>query len=512
MSEKLHIIIMKPTEEELKEENVISNKNNHENNGKEYERFMKHSPLITLLLMSIGPISTLVMALGSMMDTIQISKRYSKEVNSYALEMIGFSTNIFTIISYVGSFIGQGLVTRVPSLIGSGKREEACNLSIDIFRIGVCFSILFAIGFNFAIKPFLNFVGCPDYMLDSTYKMFLPMLIGLPISSLYTIAYSFMQSIGSSIYSALFMCGYGIFKTCVSYPIFLFAIRISEVYIKLPVILSQFIFVIIGYFLIFRGYFSLKPDIKLLCGRFCKETITALLLSCPLIIYFISYELPPILILQSLTNVASEYSEIIGSFFAVFTNISSLQSAIISIVAVSYLACGTHAFGSSNIKRLLSYIRWVLLFDVLLPLIITPIAAFKPRLIASLFISDDLVLDFTEKLLPIPFYTNWLNSLMFFLTLTHIITGTPLLAFIPNFVQVCILCIGCPIIAKKLQQNEINKIMYMYNISDISGLIVHLFIIFFPIRIILRKLKQTRQVPSEQNEIDLSLISNEQNL
>lgn len=66
-----------------------------------------------------------------------ISKRFSNEENLHAIEILGFSCQILTIVSYLGLYFGQELTNRIPTLLGCNDREKAQKLVSDLLFICV---------------------------------------------------------------------------------------------------------------------------------------------------------------------------------------------------------------------------------------------------------------------------------------------------------------------------------------------------------------------------------------
>ena len=100
-------------------------------------RFTKHSPLVTLLIMSIGPLSNLISVLFDTLNMYLISKRFKNVENSHAVEILGFSSQFQVFVSLIGNYFGQVFITRVSSLIGSAERERAANLTSDLFKLSL---------------------------------------------------------------------------------------------------------------------------------------------------------------------------------------------------------------------------------------------------------------------------------------------------------------------------------------------------------------------------------------
>lgn len=53
---------------------------------------------------------------------------------------------------------------------------------------------------------------------------------------------------------------------------------------------------------------------------------------------------------------------------------------------------------------------------------------------------------------PIPFYTSPLQGINISVSILMIVVGKPLFAFIPQMVQMIILCAGCKVLASKFKK------------------------------------------------------------
>lgn len=473
---------------------------------KENERFTKHSPFVTLLIMSIGPLSQLIQALGEAVDMFLVSKRFGGDSNSHAVEIIGFATTIMLTITYVGNYFGQAIVAKGTTLLGSGQRDVCAHLVVDIFRIAFIFSILFAVGFSFAIKPFLKFVGCPENMINPTFKFIMLVIFFLPLITWFSCSISFLQAIGNSSIAAATKVLAVVGQCGVFSPIFLFLFKVPTSFIKLSMCISSTILCVTVMALMFVGKFSLKPSFKLFIGPFCKETGSALLLAAPMILQFLCFALPPTLILQCLTSVAPNYSEEIGGVFAVFTKIFLLATSIPGAIASGYLSVCTHAFGSNNMKRLVQTMIWAFVISFSLYFIFSPILICFPTKIAGIFLSDHLELQIAKMILPIPFYTAPLQGICIVCQMTYVIVGKPILALIPSIFQLLIQSIGCKLLAKKYSTDLI-KVMYIYNISDVIVFIINMVLMIWPI-IIIRKRSKTGQNLSTPSMATFMSITN----
>ena len=476
---------------------ISSDINNQSDIEKENQRFTKHSALVTLLLMSIGPFSLIVQAIGEVLDMKMITKSFEKDPDSRAVEILGFSGQVGNILGYIGTYFGLSLTTRISSLIGSGDRSTASHLVSDVFYLTILVSTIFAAVFVFIIQPFLKFLGTPDYMLAPTFRYLIPTLVMLPITNIATIGQYYLQSIGNSILSGCVKVFCYVLQLGIFSPLFLFGFKVSTTFMKIGSIIAGIITAIIMTILMYRNKFSLHLQIGDIFDKFSSELPRALLFSVPLILSFVVFVLPPILILQTMTSTDKEHSEQIGGVFAVFTTIGTVNQAIPGAFGQSLLSAGTHAWGSNNPKRLIHLFFWTLLFNSCLTLLVSIVVIPGKSFICKSFLADPMELELANKMIPIPFYTSPLQGIGVTLSMLMIIVGKPLFSFIPQIVQMLILCAGCKILAAK-NKDDVTKIMYVYNISDVCVFILYCVFLFIPIREIKKKINN----PDAHTEVE----------
>lgn len=460
---------------------------------KENQRFTKHSALVTLLLMSIGPFSLIVQAIGEVLDMKMITKRFEKDEDSHAVEILGFTGQVGNILGYLGVYFGLSLTTRISQLIGSGDRATASHLVSDVFYLTILASSIFVAAFVFVIPPFLKFMGTPDYMLKPSFTYLVPSLVMMPITNIATIGMYYLQSIGNSILSGCVKIFTYVLQLGLFSPLFLFGFNVSTTFMKIGSILAGIVTAIVMTILMYRNKFSLHLQVGDIFDKFCPELKKALLSSIPLILSFLVFVLPPILILQTMTSTDKEHSEQIGGVFAIFTTIGTINQAIPGAFGQSLLSAGTHAWGANNPKRLIRLFLWTLLFNGILTFLVSLVVIPGKSLICNSFLTDPSALELAYKMLPIPFYTSPLQGIGVTLSMLMIIVGHPLFSFIPQVAQMIILCAGCKILASK-NKNDVTKVLHVYNISDIFGFILYCVFLFIPIKEIRKKLKN----PDEQ--------------
>lgn len=449
-------------------------------------RFTKHSPLVTLLIMSIGPLSNLVSVLFETLNMYLISRKYNNDENSHAVEIIGFSSQFQNLYPLIGNFFGQCFINQVSSLIGSGKREKAEQITADLFKITFFVSLLYGLILYFLIKPFLRFVGTPEDIMEENYKFNLFLLFFIPFNNLFSLSFCFLQSIGNSILLAIIVITSKIIQSAVLSPFFLFVCNVSTTYMKLSNCVVETIFSLLIILFVFIGRFSLKPKFSFLCTlKVSKDTLKSLVYPLPYILLFIGNCFAPMIILKCLTsnNNLENINQAIGGVFAVFNQINSINQALPSSIVVAFLASGNHSFGSGNIKRLKKLLFWTLVISLTTGLLFSfSVIAFRNQ-IAMWFIKGELELKIASKMLPIPFYTSFFLGFGLAVYSILLIIKKPILSMIPFAAQFVILCIGSEIF-KTIFKDDFIKIFHVYNCADILCLIIYISELIYAINFI----------------------------
>lgn len=465
---------------------------NQKDEQEENQRFTKYSPLVTLLIFSIGPLANVGSLLFETISMFFISKRFGHIKDSYAIEILGFSGQYQNFLTVTGMFFGQCYITRMGSLIGAGQRDTAMHMTSDIIKLTILSTLIYCIPMYFVIKPFLKFVGTPDYMMEPTWQYNLFLLAFSLFSNLFSAEQSFILSIGRPILAAITCTIAKVLQGLILDPFFLFLCKVPTLLMKLSKVVTEVIFSILLFILIFRGKFSLKPSIRtFLSCKFSHETFKSLLYPIPFTFAFVTSLFPPMIILKAITDSAKQtgQSQAIGAVFAVFTQLINLNSAIPSMLTTSFMTTGTHAYASGNITRLKHLLYWSLAISLTISVSFSFALVVFKREIASLFISDDEELDIAEKMLPIPFYTSFLSGFVTIAMALLMIIGKPLLVLIPTVLSPFNLIITC-IIMKKIFKNDYVKLMLSYNVSDILSFLIYIGMFIYAIIVVKKAEKE----------------------
>ena len=453
----------------------------------ENKRFTQYSEIKTLLIMSIGPFSLFIQTLGELVDMYQVGKRFNSDPDSHAVQILGFSTNIFLTIAFVGALFSHSLAVRVITLISTHQRDEAAQLVTDVYRASFFFSFVFFL-FIFAVKPYLKLCGCPSELIQPAYEVIRPLVFSTWGTGWFQIGIAYFQCIGRPVLSALLKLLAYTIQCLFLTPFILFIIKASTEFIRLSEILSQSFLGFIIFFLIFKGRFNLKPTFSNLIRPFTPEFPRALALASPLAVQFLCLILPPILMLQTMSEAAGDKAEYVGGVFAVIARLNGITQSLPAILAMSFLNCGNYAYGQGDIKRLFKYYKWTLLLCFCVMIFFAPFMIFLPDKIASLFLDLPGEIAFASKMIPIPYYTSYLSCFAVASSQLLIILGKPLICVIGSFLQTIILCAGCKIINSKYKHPI--KVLYIYNVADVIHLIYFIIFMIKPLKNLINSVKE----------------------
>ena len=460
--------------------------------GDERDKFTKHSALVTLLLMCIGPLTTLIQVTAETLDMWEATVAFKDRPDAKVATLYGFCNAVVQTTIYLGLYFYQVITCVVPKLIGEGEHEKATQATVDCYRGSFLLGMIFPIGFYFCIRPFLRFVGCTEDLLEEGVYFVLPPTVGMFVVMWFNLTIAFFLSIGSPGFSALTRIIGNSLQSGFYTPILLFALHCSTRFIRLPMILSQATLELVAIPLIFSGKFSIKPHLNMLFKPFTKEFFRGLLLGLPVIFQYLCVVLPPTLILNSMTKNIPEDKDPIGSSFGVNNRLLSYANGFQLIFTMALITVGSEAYGSKSYKRMFKYFGWALLFMLIICSILEPFLVLKPEWFSKIFLHDPHEIEVSKKIIPVPNYSliaqplnNGMNALL-------VIMRYPLLALFVQALQMIFLCVGSkvlPIIFK----DDPYKIMLIYPITDFTLVFAYLIMLIYPLVKLRKQIREDKE-------------------
>lgn len=465
-------------------------------NKEENDRFSKHHPFLNLIIMTIGPFLTQFgMSMLDSVDLVIISQRFKHDAGSYAVQIIGIGFFIQQICIYVGMFLQQSIMVRVSSLIGEGKRNEACQLTVDVFRISVLFNIVATIVITFIARPIMNFAGCTHELIEKCMLLIISSVAGLPFTTIFHISTGFLQAIGKAVLNGLLHLAANCLQTFIITPFLQFVLKIDVTFSNISQPIAQSIIGLIVFKNIFYGKYSLKPTFQMFFRGFCKETKKALIMSIPMIPVWLYDLLPSSIILRFMTIASTSdklKTDVIG-VYTVLQKIFLIGMGLPMALSNGFLTAATHSMSQKNYKRMIVTLNYALLVILMFFAVFTPFMIIKPALIMKLFdISSPSQISIAEKMVPIPIYTFSIGMTCAFLVNFFIAVEKPLYSNLVALFQLMTLCIGSKILYSIFPNDPIKQ-MFSYTISDVSTSIVTIFLFLITIVPFIKKMKMSNE-------------------
>ncbi|EAY16919.1 hypothetical protein TVAG_150700 [Trichomonas vaginalis G3] len=463
--------------------------------SKEQLRYEAHSPFMTLLEMSVGPlIYMLGIAIHDAIDLLLISKAFTET----EVTIVGFATTIRYLCMSVAIYFSQACVAKTSALIGADRFSFAAQVTADLYRLAFVSSIIIPVIFYFISDPLLRFMGCTPAMSKEACSYLIPILCLMPLISTFQLSCGTLQSEGRSILSGLMQLTAFALNCGVFGPALLFGLKIPFKYAGFSFAISQALPGIVLSLLIFSG--KLNDYIKWgnLVKKPIKETYDSLKIASPYILNVIAGVFPPLILINLMMNAASKQgiTQYCGPVYSIFLKLQPLVNCFSISFGQGMLGTGSYAHGSGNDNRLLHIYYSTFGLTLIFQLVLLPIIVFFPRYVAKIWLRDSKSLDLSVKMLPIPFYTNWTTAINESVTALLQCLSYSKTAISPSLTRGAFYIIYSFAIYYLTNKDDCVKMMYVYCANDLTILLLDLIIWIKPIRKLTRKKPNTDSMAS----------------
>jgi len=441
-------------------------------------RFSKFSPLRTLIQLSIGPlVFQLGIAIHDALDLYMISKAFKGD----SIQIVGFASLVRYLSMSFSIFFSQACVARISTLIGEGNFGQASQVVADLYCISFISMIFVSIVFYFLTPFIMIFMGCTNEMSYQAREYLLPILVSIPVISLFQLSCGVLLAVGRSFLSgivqfAAFTLNIGIFA-----PILFFYFKIPFKYCGIAFALSQAIPGIIMTAIVFSNGFNIEIRFSQLFCKPSTDTIMGMKQAAPYILSVFSGAIPPMVLINFIMRSAASQG-IIDSVAKILSVLFKLQAIVNSFsigIGQGFLSSGNFASGSKNNNRLLSLFTDAIIITFLLQMVFLPFFLLESSLITGIWLRKEY-LQISAKYLKIPFFTNWLTSINE-ITTNFLLTQTlNKKAIIPS-VSRSILFLAGSFTLYYTNKNDSKRMMYEYCINDIGVLLVDIILIISPL-------------------------------
>ncbi|KAK8886687.1 hypothetical protein M9Y10_042154 [Tritrichomonas musculus] len=442
----------------------------------ERRRFSLLKPLPTLLILSIGPLLTSVgTALHDSCDLLVISEAYG----SYGVSVAGLSSLIRFFCVGVSLFFGTAATIKISTLIGQNRQQEARQVIADLFRIAIIVSIPAAIIIYFITEPVLKYMNCPEFIRKDSISYILPIIVTLPTTVMLQLSMGVIQGEGRSVLCGILQLGVFILNCCVFAPIIEIAAKAPIKWSGVPYTLAHGIPGIILMVLIFQGTFSIKPTWSMWGRKFGHEIWDALKNASSFLIFLLANTFPPMLLMHYLLGAAGSIGQLenVNNSFNVLMKVQAFVNSFSTGISQGFMTSGSYCHGAREIDRWVKLLLWALLISFILQIIFIPIIVPKPWIVGKIWLNSPEEEYYSNKIIRIPFYTNFLFSVNEMTNTCCMSVGKGWAPYVPAVIK-GILTIVASIGLYYTGKSEPVRIVYVYNILDAATFIIDVIFVF----------------------------------
>lgn len=436
-------------------------------------RFEKHSPFVTLIIMSFGPlITSITSTLLDFLELFFLTKRFTEES---PIQLQGFAGFCQLIVILIITYFSTAVSMRLSRLIGENRENDAMQFFTDVTKISILF-LLIALPFvQFLVNPMLDFMNCPDSLKNQCYLLLTVSLGASPFILIFNISCSFLQAIGRSFLNGILHIVQSIFQVLILTPLFLFVFKIDITLIALQYSISQSLLGIILFIMIYTNKFGYKASFSSYPSPILVDTIKALKNSLPSALGFICNVVPPIFIMRFLLSTAKSQEDLesLAGIQTILGKVSVLSASVGMAINSGLITVGTYEYGSHNYNKLLKYLLYSVIVTVSFNSLFSIFMIVKPQLIASIYFDSATDLELSKRILKIPYFTNWFTPVSGICQIFLVCVGKPVLSAIPSIIQTFTLILISYIFSKIFHSNP-ERIYHAYNINDIVIFILSL--------------------------------------
>ena len=465
----------------------------------ERERFGKMAPLPTFLVLSVGPLLMQVgSALHDSVDLIMISKAYG----SFGVSVAGLASLIRFVCDGIALYFGFAATIKIPMLIGQNRQQDARQVIVDLFRMGLVFSVVLAVIVYFLAEPMLKYMQCPDFIRPSSMTYITPIIGTLPFLVVLQLSMGVIQGEGRSILCGILQFGVFVLNCGVCSPIILFACDAPVEWSGVPFTLAHVIPAIILFILIHSGCFSLKPTWSMWRKPLGREVWDALKLASSFLLFLVTNTFPPMLLVHYLLKAAGNIGELenVNAAFNVVMKTTVFVNSFTEGFSQGFMAAGSYATGAREIMRFVKLAMWGFIFCLATQIFFMPIALVDPWLTAKLWLSSDKEKYWARQLNGIPFYTQFLQAANEITNCICMSFGNGWVPLIPAVLK-GVLEIGTVIGLYETGNGDTDprRVLYVYPVMDIAVFILDIIFLF---TIIIPYVKKERAIAAKEGQLE----------
>lgn len=385
---------------------------NIDNISGEEKRLGGSAPMITILLLSIGPfISQTVQALYGMVNLFWVSKGIGDE----GIEVFGAVYLLDFVSLAFSDYLMSSINIQLSYLFGETRLDDCSQVFVDFVRISFLLSLLMPAVLLPITKPVVEWFGAGPKISNMCFQYIIPNACFSFFTFLFQVICGLLQSEGHSILFGLAQSSTLLLNMVLLCPLFLLVFKFGIWGASLATVISQFIVSVVLAIFIFLGKFTLKPKLGMFCKKFSPETFKALKIGLASLLSYFAGSLPEILLQKFLYTAAhkiDDYDTIV-TVWGVIVKLFQLVCGTDDAIAIGFLPAASYAFGAKRFNRILHLFFHSCWIGILIASIYSLVLVFFPRQIASIWSKNPDFLDKCQSMIPIVFFLSFLYPIQY---------------------------------------------------------------------------------------------------
>lgn len=447
--------------------------------GEEF-RLGGRMPLLTLIILSIGPIISQIFAsLFGVFNSLWVTK----SIGSQGLEVFGAAFVIDYIQIGFAQYLMISINIRISYLYGEKAGEKCGQLYVDFLRLALVFGSITAAIIIPITQPLTKWLGADADLASMCFSYVIPEASLSCINYFYMINCGVLQAEGHSFYFCFAQIATFILNILVFDPIFFVWIKTPIWGCTLATALSQ---LIVGTFLavvILKGKFTFKPKAKMFVSAFTPETWRALLVGIPELVMELSLSVPLIMMqkyIEKASNAIGVYAEAMESW-ALTQRLYTFVEAFELGFVFGYLPAASYAFGAKRYNRLLKLTLHLLWLATSISTFLAYAIVIFVKQVSSIWSTDETFLEVSSHFIPIIFYAMPLIGIAYMAPALFEAMQKAISAAVLSVLSLLVTPMTVSSILHYTKKNDPYRVMLTYPISDAIGALLYVAFVVNPI-------------------------------
>ncbi|OHS99641.1 MatE family protein [Tritrichomonas foetus] len=456
-------------------------------NTEEY-RLGGKTPLMTILTLMIGPLlSQIMQSMYGLMDTFWISKT----IGAKGLTTMSLISAIDFVDIAICQFLSVAMSTRISYLIGSRQKEKCGQVVVDLFRLEIIIGAIVPIILIPCVKPMIRWYGGDEEVVKMSMEYLLPTLCCSFIKYTYLSLCGLLQAMGNSLVFGMAQVVSALLNMLVFDPLFLYGFKTGMVGVSFATVLSNLVPFIVLYIMLFAGKFCVKPSFKMYITKFSGHSFDALKVSTSQLIANLAVSIPDLILAKLVGQSAKEintYDETMAAW-NIIERLDEFAMCVCHGLNQGFLPAASYAFGRGDMPRLSKMAIITTIIGTIWTSSCCIIITSMPRIIASIWGSDEKFLDIAEKVLILCFASCFLNQIILTTTATLQAMKNVTLSIITSVLTMMIPVPLFGFILYMTNKKDPIRLIFAYICQDVWSITVVLIIIFWKLRFIFTSVK-----------------------